>query len=183
MLHWFAIAAYCIIQWLKTIACYRSRVCGSCGARLIQPGLGWAALLQAAAVGFEQMLLPVVLWISGDDSASCISYPLWTSKLARACFPQVMAEVQEGKKKCMRPFQAWRSHAVTSAYVSLDSRSHMAKPKVMGHRGTLCLQRGTGKSMDTGRSEKWMQFMTCALYAIQEYYIFRRKNSFFRAVF
>lgn len=78
------------------------------GASLIQPGLGWAALVWAAAARLD-ICFP--LQVCGSVRMTLL--PPWTNKLARTYFSWAMAEVQEGKQKCARPYNARSSQTVT----------------------------------------------------------------------
>lgn len=94
MLHWFAIASYnpsfsgckdpSFVVLPVSVGMWGT-------ADLAQAGV--SSSVSDAAAGWENVLLPAVVWIHGDGSASCASPPPWTSKPARTCFSQAIAEV------------------------------------------------------------------------------------------
>ena len=94
MLHWFAIAAYNpSLGGCKEPSFVFLPVSVGVWGPVDLAQAGMSSSVSDVAAGWENVLLPAVVWIHGDDSASCISPPPWTSKPARACSSQTMAEV------------------------------------------------------------------------------------------
>lgn len=151
----------CITHYSVTTLCYCSCVWVS-GAWLTYPRFGRAALLQAAAAGWEYMPLPAVLWVSRDDDpASCIFHRPWTSKLTGQVFPGDGRGLW-GQINIWEASQSLGSELTCCPFSSymVGQLKLQAEPKVVGQGGTQCPKWGVGEGMDAGRGEKLMQFMT-----------------------